>query len=289
MAKKILTPEELEAQRAANIAAQQNATVETAPAVEPAPMAEPVPESAPVVDETRQQIEQGYNQQVKDFYSVMMDKKAEMEAAKAEDAQIEQGARKAAAWTGAAELATSIANLVGTGGFSSAHQQYNNTYSQDWMQKADEARRTRQARSSNYRSQLDALNTKLAELKAGKAQTLASYDRQKRTQDIQQQKADAYTAYQVARTTSIDAKNAVDQARVALLNAQTSKNEEQTKYWTARIKDLEKKQKDADEKLQIAREDLDRKNRQTDSVVGVNNARKAQIESKTGNGLDKYE
>ncbi len=279
----LMTQEELEAQRAANLAAQ--ATVPAQPVVATAEVQ--AREAAPV-DETRNTIAQGYDQQYQDFYDIAMSKKAEMDAAQQEDINQQQAYQKAAAWAGAGELVTSLANLIGVGGFNSANQQYANSYSRDWMKKADEARRTRQARTANYRAKLDSMNEKLAALKSGKAMALATYDRQKRTQDIQQQKADAYYAYQVARTSSIDAKNAVDQARVALLQAQTARNDEQTKYWNARIKDLEEKQKDADAKLQIAREDLDRKNRLTDSQVGVNNARKARIASKAVSLDDEY-
>lgn len=273
----VLSQEALDAQRTAVKAAQ----------AAPAPATEaPAAPTAPVVDETRKALEEGLTQQYNNFYDIAQAKKTEMDAARERDAQQEQAYKKAAAWTGAGELAASLANLVGVGSFDSAHQQYKNTYSQDWMSKAEETRKARISRSENMKGQLDNLNAQLAQLKSGKAQALANYDYKKKQQDIAQQKADAYESYQVARTASLDAKNEVERARAAYWGA---KSENEKAYYDARIKDLEEKQRDADQKLQIAREDLSRKERLTESQIGVNNARKAQIESKTKSPYDQFE
>lgn len=155
--------------------------------------------TAPEVDETRKAIEEGYRQQEAGINDILLQMNADMKAAEERDLAQQKAYQKAAAWTGAGELAAGLANLIGVGAFGSAHQQYNN-FSKDWMAKADEERKTRVARSDKMKDQLRTLNAQIAALKSGKATALANYDIKKRQADIQQQRADAQNAYYVARS-----------------------------------------------------------------------------------------
>lgn len=236
---------------------------------------------APAVDATRNMLEEGYNQHLNSFYDIAMAKKAEMDAARADDLAQQEAYKKAAAWTGTTEFVSSLANLIGVGSFNAANQSYNN-YSKDWMQKAEEARKTRVARSENFRDQLNKINSQIAALKSGKAQSLAEYDIKKKKQDIDQQKADAYTAWQVARQNKIDLENELILAKAEFEKSKTAVNE-------ARVNKLYNDIKSANEKLEFARQDLERKNRQTDSVVKANEALAAYRASKTNSAYDQFE
>jgi len=86
--------------------------------------------------------------------------------------------QKAARWTGATELASSIANLIAVGGHNAVSQQYR-PYSQDWMRKADQDARLNRMRIDNLRERQRAMQGQLANMKlndAAKALELARAD-----------------------------------------------------------------------------------------------------------------
>jgi len=100
-------------------------------------------------------------------------KKAEAESA----AQVAADQR-AARWTGATELASSIANLIAVGGHNAVSQQYR-PFSQDWMRKADQDARLNRARIDNLRERQRAMQGQLTNMKlndAAKALELARAD-----------------------------------------------------------------------------------------------------------------
>lgn len=92
------------------------------------------------------------------------------EAQQEGEAQVEADNR-AARWTSAAELAASIANMIGVGTFGAVNQQYK-SYSQDWMKKADQDIREHRSRMDNLNERLRAQKAKLDALKLGNAQAL---------------------------------------------------------------------------------------------------------------------
>lgn len=86
--------------------------------------------------------------------------------------------QRAARWTGATELASSIANLIAVGGHNAVSQQYK-PYSQDWMRKADMDARMNRARIDNLRERQRAMQGQLANMRmndAARALELARAD-----------------------------------------------------------------------------------------------------------------
>lgn len=83
---------------------------------------------------------------------------------------------QAARWTGATELAASVANLIGVGQFGASNQQYK-PYSQDWMKKADQDLKYNRARLDNMRDRQRALQQHMIQLRmndAGHAASMAT-------------------------------------------------------------------------------------------------------------------
>lgn len=83
---------------------------------------------------------------------------------------------QAARWTGATELAASVANLIGVGQFGASNQQYK-SYSQDWMKKADQDLKYNRARLDNMRDRQRALQQHMIQLRmndAGHAASMAT-------------------------------------------------------------------------------------------------------------------
>lgn len=99
-----------------------------------------------------------------------------------QDLELVQADTKAAAWTGATEVAASLANLFFVGSKGAANQQYK-AKSQDWMTKAEAnltASRTRIQQARERQRALD-LEGKKAEINARLG--MAQYDAQKRKED----------------------------------------------------------------------------------------------------------
>lgn len=98
--------------------------------------------------------------------------------AEAESAAQVAADQRAARWTGATELASSIANLIAVGGHNAVSQQYK-PYSQDWMRKADMDARMNRARIDNLRERQRAMQGQLANMRmndAARALELARAD-----------------------------------------------------------------------------------------------------------------
>lgn len=75
---------------------------------------------------------------------------------------------KAAKWTGMAELAASVINLMGVANNRAVSQQYR-SYSQDWMKKADQDLREHRYRMDNIRARQNALKQQQLNLQMGQA------------------------------------------------------------------------------------------------------------------------
>jgi len=110
--------------------------------------------------------------QEKSFADLVAAMKADQNASLQEEDDRIARERKAAAWTGATELATAITNLIGVGAFNSSNQQYRN-YSADWMKQADNDARRRLQRVDNIRDRQRQLQLQLSGLRAANANTLA--------------------------------------------------------------------------------------------------------------------
>ena len=113
----------------------------------------------------------GYNAQ----QAILKSAQDEVEKAKAEDEALTQASYNAARWTGATELAASVANLIAVGGFRAENQKYHQ-YSQDWMKTADEQHRYRLNRIDNLRERQRAIQQQLLQMKMAGGSTLAQLD-----------------------------------------------------------------------------------------------------------------
>lgn len=102
--------------------------------------------------------------------------------------QQERADRMAGTATGLTEMAANIANLLSVGQGHATPQQYR-TFSQDWMNKADQTMRERRHRADNWNAQRDRLNFQLQQVKG--ANRLADI---KMRMDLAQQKEAARVA-----------------------------------------------------------------------------------------------
>lgn len=134
------------------------------------------------IDHQRNAIENSNKAIEKSFADLMQDYKDTYDRQVQESRLEEEGKRKAAAWTGATEFATAIANMIGVGSFGSSHQQYQ-THSADWMRQADAARKERSAKLDNAKQRLAEMKFRASELQQKGAQALATYDMQKQKMD----------------------------------------------------------------------------------------------------------
>ena len=112
----------------------------------------------------QQRMNEGYTQ----FADIIAGSQRDAQAELAEERQEIANKQKAARWTGAAELAASVANMIGVGGFNAANQQYK-TYSQDWMRQADADMRAHRAKVGNLRERQRAMQQQLLQLRMNDA------------------------------------------------------------------------------------------------------------------------
>ena len=117
-------------------------------------------------------VEKINGEQAQYFADLLKQRGLDVKKAEAEDAELTEGERKAAAWTGATELAAAIANMVGVGSFNASNQKYH-SFSQDWMKKADENRKARRKRMDDLRERQNAAGAQLSAIKASGAKDLA--------------------------------------------------------------------------------------------------------------------
>lgn len=85
--------------------------------------------------------------------------------------------QRAAQATGMTHLASSIANLIGVGGFNASNQVYQNP-SMDWMKKADQDKFINRQRIDNMRERQRAIQQHLLDIKAQGEGALIGYDRE---------------------------------------------------------------------------------------------------------------
>ena len=122
----------------------------------------------------QQRMDEGYTQ----FADIIAGSQRDAQAELAQEQQEIANKQKAARWTGAAELASSVANMIGVGSFNAANQQYK-TYSQDWMRQADADMRAHRAKVGNLRERQRAMQQQLLQLRMNNAgQALQAAQRQ---------------------------------------------------------------------------------------------------------------
>lgn len=142
----------------------------------------------------QQRVDSGYKQ----FADIIAGEKARADVAQQEALAQQEAERKAARWTGAGELAASVANLVSVGAGNAVSQQYH-TYSQDWMKRADENWRANRARIDNLRERQRALQQQITQMKMGDAATALSLAGRRADAAYQHGAATAQAGYQAAR------------------------------------------------------------------------------------------
>ena len=202
---------------------------QTAPATEqPVDATAPAPEKiiitpkAPVAttpsDPVRKALENAYQEQDKSFADYLQGIKDDYEREKAEGDKRINDAKRAARWTGATELASTIANLIGVGAGNAVSQQYKSV-SQDWMRKADADAKEHRNRLSDLRQRQRETEMKIRQLKSQGGLALAQYDQAKRQQDIENSLA--------ARKQALDEAYRSGQLSVQQYNAETSRLKEQ--------------------------------------------------------------
>lgn len=115
----------------------------------------------------------------------------------------------AAKWTGITELAASIANMIGVGSGNAVSQQYK-SYSQDWMQKADQSMREQRSRIDNLRQRQRENEYKMAQLRSQGALALSKAKLEAEQQKWVTAYRKAQVEYENARTDAARQKAAND-------------------------------------------------------------------------------
>lgn len=141
----------------------------------------------------KQRMDEGYTQ----FADIIAGEQKRAEQAEQEAIEQYNAERKAARWTGATELAASLANMIAVGGHNAVSQQYH-SYSQDWMKKADENWRQNRARYDNLRDRQRALQQQLIQLRMGDAGTALNMATRQADQAYQHGAQSAQVGYQTA-------------------------------------------------------------------------------------------
>jgi len=163
--------------------------------------------------------------QKKGFAQWAIDTKADAERRLAEDEARERESRRNAAWAGAAEMASSIANLVAVGKHNAVSQQYKN-YSQDWMQKADSDARERRNRMDDLRKFQRETELKMNQITQQGIQAAIENDRRREQTRLENEYRQAQIEYQKARTEAerqeAEQKAAEAAERLKYIQAQTA-------------------------------------------------------------------
>ena len=120
-------------------------------------------DSSNAANAAMQRYQQRQNERQADLAGMLLQQRKDFEAQNAQDEEQIKNDVKAARWTGATELAASLANLIGVGSFNAANQQYKQ-YSQDWMRKADADMRMQRARLDNFRERQRAMQMHINQL-----------------------------------------------------------------------------------------------------------------------------
>lgn len=109
--------------------------------------------------------------------------------------------QRAAQGTGLAHLASSIANLIGVGGFNASSQVYENP-SVDWMRKADQDKQIARQRLDNLRDRQRQIQMHQLELQMNIANQAYGMDSALAGQDLEHRRGVANAQYQGARDVS---------------------------------------------------------------------------------------
>lgn len=181
------------------------------------------------------------------FADMILQRKAEIDAEKAEyDAEIAR-AKKASQWTAGTEAVNALVNLIGVGNGAANQQQH--TVSRDWMQKADSQIQERKNYMRQAREKLLAANGQLAQSQMDQRNQMLSYQIDKENRDYErafnqlkfnyQAQKDAIEAADKSRKTDIDAYKAetdrIEAENAAGVSQSTiARNQAQAGYYQAR-------------------------------------------------------
>lgn len=161
--------------------------------------------------------------QKKGFAQWALDTKADAEQRIADAEARERESKRNAAWAGAAEMASSIANLVAVGKHNAVSQQYKN-YSQDWMQKADSDAREHRNRIDDLRKLQRETELKMNQITQQGIQAAIENDRRREQTRLENEYRQAQIEYQKARTDAerqeAELKKQESAAKIANLEAQ---------------------------------------------------------------------
>ena len=141
----------------------------------------------------QQRINAGYTQ----FADIIAGEKARADAAEQEAIDQRKAEQNAARWTGATELAASLANLIAVGGYKASNQQYK-SYSQDWMKQAEANWQANRARFDNLRDRQRALQQQLIQLKMNDAGQMLNFGTKMADAAYQHGAAAAEAAYKTS-------------------------------------------------------------------------------------------
>lgn len=151
--------------------------------------------------------------QKKGFAKWAIDAKAGAERSIAEAEERARESKRNAAWAGATEMASAIANLVAVGKHNAVSQKYKN-YSQDWMQKADSDAREHRNRIDDLRKLQRETELKMNQITQQGIQAAIENDRRREQDKLANELRRARIDYQNARTESEKAE-AAQKAREA--------------------------------------------------------------------------
>jgi len=127
------------------------------------------------VAQARTSLENSLNEGLGGYEAIIREGENKIRAEEQEAKDQRAREERAAIWTGAGEVAASLANLIAVGGFNAVSQKYH-PYQQDWMKKADENWRSNRARIDNMRERQRALKQQMIQMKMNAGSTMANFD-----------------------------------------------------------------------------------------------------------------
>lgn len=246
---------------------KQNITVDVPVApVQQEPMASEI-------NQTTAQLQAANQAQQQDVRDILLGYQRQEADAVANDAELTRREDARTKFGATTEFLSSLANLIGVGSANAAPQTYR-TRTEDWMKEADAKQLERRRHIESLGDKRRALESQLSALKTSGANQIAQYRLEAQQQRIQQQKADAYSAYQIARTSKLDLESALAAEKVKLTEAQTKKNYAEIARINANITKISNDIKIADQKMNLAQQKFDRDAGLVQSQIEVNNARR---------------
>lgn len=126
------------------------------------------------------------NTSLQTFADIVSDYDKRYREAKQEAIAQRQAEQRAAIWTGAGEVAASLANLIAVGGYNAVNQQYKQ-YSQDWMRKAEENWRANRHRMDSIRERQNSIRMHLEQMRMGDIRDTRNFEAQMAANTLNQE------------------------------------------------------------------------------------------------------